>query len=199
MKDITDDLDWKTNAWTGVPNKPESLLDMCAAPGGFVDQTLARVPTIRRVRAMSLPVEKGGLQVRVKNKHVNVELRDITMLAGDMGIKDIHIPEDFPDRDKLNPYQVFHPNEKCDLICFDGQAISLDPRSAREAACLTLTQAAMGLGHISIGGTMIILMQNLDSWITFNMIHNLTFIGNAELYKHPRHHHMQPFFLPHHQ
>lgn len=127
MKDIANDLDWKTNAWTGVPNKPESLLDMCAAPGVFVDQTLARVPTIRRVRAMSLPVEKGGLQVRLKNKHVNVELRDITMLAGDMGIKDIHIPEDFPDRDKLNLYQVFHPGQKYDLICFDGQAISLVP------------------------------------------------------------------------
>lgn len=41
---------------------------------------------------------------------------------------------------------------------------------------------------------MIILTQNLDNCRTFEIIYNFTFVGNAELYKHPRHHHMQPFF-----
>ncbi|KAM0241606.1 hypothetical protein ACHAPO_001295 [Fusarium lateritium] len=198
MKNIAVDLDKSTGALTRGSLRTERVLDMCAAPGGFIDQTMAMCPSINRVRAMSLPVEEGGHEIRLENKNVNVEFRDITMLAGDIGITEQDIPDNFPDRDKLILERVFKPDEKYDLVFCDDQILRTHERAEwrerGEATRLTLTQITLGLEHLSVGGTMVVLMHKLDSWRSFHLIHQFSKIADVYLYKHCKHHRTRSSF-----
>ncbi|CEI41427.1 hypothetical protein FVEN_g3619 [Fusarium venenatum] len=198
MKNIAVDLDKSTGALTRGSLRTERVLDMCAAPGGFIDQTMAMCPNINRVRAMSLPVEEGGHEIRLENKHVNVEFRDITMLAGDIGITQQDIPDNFPDRDNFILERVFKLDEKYDLVFCDGQILRTHERAEwrewGEATRLKLTQITLGLEHLSVGGTMVILMHKLDSWRNFHLIHQFSKIADVSLYKHYKHHRTRSSF-----
>ncbi|RGP63014.1 methyltransferase family [Fusarium longipes] len=192
MRDIAVDLDNETGALTGDCLKIERILDMCAAPGGFIDQTMAMCHGISHVRAMSLPVKQGGHEIRMENKDVAVEFRDITMLAGDMSVIEQDIPDAFPDRDGLVLDKVFSPDEKYHLVFCDGQVLRTHTRSewreGREATRLTVTQLALGLEHLEAGGTMVILMHKLDSWRSFDLIYQFSKIARVSLFKRPKHH-----------
>ena len=56
MKTIAIDLDKATGALNMSKVEQPALLDMCVAPGGFVDVASTKTPGIH-IRAMSLPVE----------------------------------------------------------------------------------------------------------------------------------------------
>ncbi|GKU01020.1 methyltransferase family protein [Fusarium langsethiae] len=198
MKTIAVDLDKSTGALTRGSLKTERVLDMCTAPGGFIDQTMVMCRDITRVRAMSLPVEIGGHEIILENRDVNVEFRDITMLAGDMGVVERDIPDNFPDSDKLILDRVFKPDEKYDLVFCDGQVLRTHQRSEwrqrGEATRLQVTELALGLGHLRTDGTMVILMHTLDTWRSFKLIYQFSKIANVSLYKHHRHHRIRSSF-----
>ncbi|CEF85249.1 hypothetical protein FGSG_09211 [Fusarium graminearum PH-1] len=198
MKSIALDLDLSTGALTRGSLKTERVLDMCAAPGGFIDQTMVMCHDITRVRAMSLPQDEGGHEMRLRNKSVNVEFRDITMLAGDMGVVEQDIPDSFPERDTFVLDRVFQPDEKYDLVFCDGQVLRTQQRSEwrkrGEATRLQVTELALGLEHLRTGGTMIILMHMLNTWRSFKLIHQFSKIADVSLYKHHRHHRFRSSF-----
>ncbi|KAF5677538.1 methyltransferase family [Fusarium heterosporum] len=197
MKTIAKDLDKATGALKlrGIANP--SLLDMCTAPGGFVEVALSKNPSIR-VRAMSLPVKSGGHEIRLTRNTVNVELRDITTLAGDMGLTKDDIPTNFPGPYDFLFANVFDSSEKFDLVFCDGQVLRTHQRAEwrepREAGRLTLTQLALGLEHLNSGGTMVILLHKLDSWRCFELIHQFSRMARVQLFKHPRSHKMRSSF-----
>ncbi|KAM0445656.1 hypothetical protein ACHAQK_001870 [Fusarium lateritium] len=197
MRNIAKDLDRATGALklSGISNP--ALLDMCTAPGGFVDMAFAKNPTLR-VRAMSLPVENGGHEVRLKTKKVNVEFRDITTLACDMGLNRDDIPANFPGPYDFLFANVFDASEKFDLVFCDGQVLRTHQRpewrEAREATRLTLTQLALGLERLNNGGTMVVLLHKLDSWRCFDLIHQFSKMSTVQLFKHPKSHKMRSSF-----
>ncbi|OBS19878.1 hypothetical protein FPOA_11603 [Fusarium poae] len=188
-----------TGALTRGYLRTERVLDMCAAPGGFIDQTMAMCPSINLVRAMTLPVEEVSHDIRLKNIGVDVEFRDITMRAGDIGITEQDIPDNFPDRDKFILGRVFKSDEKYDLVFCDGQVSRTHQRSEwrerGEANRLQMTELILGLEHLSTGGTMVILMHTLDTWRSFKLIHQLCKIADICLYKHHRYQPYQIVFL----
>ncbi|KAF4436410.1 AB hydrolase superfamily [Fusarium acutatum] len=197
MKTIAIDLDKATGALNMSKVDQPALLDMCVAPGGFVDVAMTMTPGIH-IRAMSLPVEQGGHDVKMLDAQVNVEFRDITTLAADMGITKDDVPLNFPGPYDFLFEKVFDDIEKFDLVFCDGQVLRTHPRAEwrepREATRLTLTQAALGLEHLRNGGTMVILMHKLDSWRSFDLIHQFSRMATVKLYKHYRHHKIRSSF-----
>ncbi|WZH41750.1 Methyltransferase family [Fusarium acuminatum] len=197
MRTIAKDLDKATGALklSGISNP--FLLDMCTAPGGFVDIALAKNPNLR-VRAMSLPVENGGHEVQLTTKKVNVEFRDITTLACDMGLTRDDIPRNFPGPYDFLFANVFDAGETFDLVFCDGQVLRTHQRpewrEPREASRLTLTQLALGLEHLNNGGTMVVLLHKLDSWRCFDLIHQFSKMSTVQLFKHPKNHKMRSSF-----
>ncbi|RKL47464.1 hypothetical protein BFJ72_g1698 [Fusarium proliferatum] len=197
MKTIAIDLDKATGALNMSKVEQPALLDMCVAPGGFVDVAWAKTPGIH-VRAMSLPVEQGGHDVKMLDAQVDVEFRDITTLAADMGITKNDVPLNFPGPYDFLFEKVFDDTEKFDLVFCDGQVLRTHPRAEwrepREATRLALTQIALGLEHLMNGGTMVILMHKLDSWRSFDLIHQFSKMATVKLYKHYRHHKIRSSF-----
>ncbi|KAF5599311.1 methyltransferase family [Fusarium pseudocircinatum] len=160
MNTIAIDLDRATDVLRLDEVEQPALLDMCVAPGGFVDTAaaLSRNPDIY-IRAMSLPVEQGGHAVKILDTKVDVEYRDITTLAADMGITEDDVPLNFPGPHDFLFENVLGDNEKFDLVFCDGQVLRTHPRAEwrepREATRLTLTQIALGLEHMKKDGTML--------------------------------------------
>ncbi|KAI1041195.1 hypothetical protein LB505_002472 [Fusarium chuoi] len=197
MKTIAIDLNKATGALNISKAEKPALLDMCVAPGGFVDVVWTKTPGIH-VRAMSLPVEQGGHDVKMLDAQVDVEFRDITTLAADMGIIKNDVPLNFPGPYDFLFENVFDDTEKFDLVLCDGQVLRTHPRAEwrepREATRLALTQIALGLEHLRNGGTMVILMHKLDSWRSFDLIHQFSKMATVKLYKHYRHHKIRSSF-----
>ncbi|KAF5676279.1 methyltransferase family [Fusarium denticulatum] len=199
MKTIAIDLDRATDVLNLDEVEQPALLDMCVAPGGFVDTAAAMSmnPDIY-IRAMSLPVEQGGHAVKILDTKVDVEYRDITTLAADMGITKDDVPLNFPGPYDFLFEKVLGDNEKFDLVFCDGQVLRTHPRAEwrepREATRLTLTQIALGLEHMKKDGTMVILMHKLDSWRSFDLIHQFSKMATVQLYKHHKHHKIRSSF-----
>jgi hypothetical protein len=197
MKTIAMDLDKATGALKLSKIEQPALLDICVAPGGFVDVALTKNPGVR-IRAMSLPVEQGGHDVKMLDAGVNVEFRDITTLAADMGITKNDVPLNFPGPYDFLFEKVLDDNEKFDLVFCDGQVLRTHPRAEwrepREATRLTLTQTAIGLEHLTNGGTMVILMHKLDSWRSFDLVHQFSKMAAVKLSKHYRHYKIRSSF-----
>ncbi|KAM0432239.1 hypothetical protein ACHAPT_004777 [Fusarium lateritium] len=197
MHQIGRDMNKATRAFDLSKIKKPALLDMCMAPGAFVAHILNKYPKTQ-VRAMSLPLKNGGYRVRLRHSNVHVEFRDITMLAADMGMQRKDVPASGPDPGNIQFNKVFSDAEKFDLVLCDGTTLRSHQRTPwrghREPLRLTLTQLALGLEHLNNGGTMVILLQKLDSWSCFNLIRDFTKFSAVQLFKHPHYHRMRSSF-----
>ncbi|PYH75379.1 hypothetical protein BO82DRAFT_360071 [Aspergillus uvarum CBS 121591] len=166
MKNIGHDMHQMTDVFciNGLNPDKQAILDMCVAPGGFLATALRINPQARAI-GFSLPKSEGGHNVLLP-KHHNVSLKflDITLLATDMGRLDI--PNGHPDAGKFLPRQ-FSSEQRFDLVICDGQVLRTHERATyrehREARRLTLTQLALGLEHVKLGGTMIVLLHKVES------------------------------------
>jgi len=163
---------------------PGSILDMCAAPGGFLATAVKRNPDAEAV-AFSLPYSDGGYNVLLAgDKKDCVKFLDITMLAADMGVTDI--PEKHPDAGKFLPRQM-SVAQVFDLVICDGHVLRTHARApyreTREPARLKTTQLALGLEHIRPGGTMIVLFHKLEYWDTVCYVRRFARFSSVQLYK----------------
>ncbi|PYI36409.1 FtsJ-like methyltransferase family protein [Aspergillus indologenus CBS 114.80] len=197
MKNIGHDMHQMTDVFfiNGLNSDKQAILDMCVAPGGFLATALRINPQARAI-GFSLPKSEGGHNVLLP-KHHNVSLKflDITMLAADMGRLDI--PNGHPDAGKFLPRQ-FSSEQRFDLVICDGQVLRTHERATyrehREARRLTLTQLALGLEHVKLGGTMIVLLHKVESPDVVRLLHAFTAFASVRLYKHPRFHAMRSSF-----
>ncbi|KAK6949831.1 hypothetical protein Daesc_008152 [Daldinia eschscholtzii] len=169
---IGHELHRSTGAFATQPGSQHpNILDMCMAPGGFLEVALSKSPASSAL-AFSLPVSDGGHKVFLR-KDLDVEIRylDVTMLAADMGVD--KIPKDHPDADRFLPSQL-DQHIYFDPVFCDGQVLRTHSRAPyraqREAKRLTATQLALGLNHLRPGGTMIVLLYKLEAWDTVNIL-----------------------------
>ncbi|KAK7972420.1 hypothetical protein PG988_006554 [Apiospora saccharicola] len=166
MKKIANELH---HATTGFAARlfPGSILDMCAAPGGFL-ATAIRINPDAEVVAFSLPPSDGGYNVLLPlDKMQCVDFLDVTMLAADMGVT--VIPPDHPDAGKFLPRQL--PEMRSfDLVLCDGQVLRTHERASyrelREPLRLKTTQLSLGLEHLRPRGTMVVLLHKIEAWDT---------------------------------
>ncbi|OAA69166.1 Ribosomal RNA methyltransferase RrmJ/FtsJ [Akanthomyces lecanii RCEF 1005] len=109
------------------------------------------------------------------------------MFTKDKGMKTI--PTSHPDAENFLPRQL-EPTRVFDLVVCDGWVgcvlrthKRLEYRENREARRLSTTQFAIGLKHLRVGGTMIILLHKLDSYETASLIHRFQEFSKVQLLK----------------
>ncbi|PHH92740.1 hypothetical protein CDD83_5569 [Cordyceps sp. RAO-2017] len=165
---------------------PPMILDLCMAPGGFLDNALSRNPESKAV-AFSLPPEDGGHGVLLPDHlrdRAELRLLDVTMLAADMGVT--QIPKDHPEAGDFLPRQL-EPDRLFDLVLADGQVLRTHRRAAyrepREARRLSCAQLAMGLEHVRPGGSMLMLLHRVEAWNTVCLLWALRQFSQVRLYK----------------
>ncbi|KAI1655124.1 hypothetical protein F4813DRAFT_368722 [Daldinia decipiens] len=183
MRRIGHELHRSTGAFA-VQNSSPYILDMCMAPGGFLEVALSKIPNSRAL-AFSLPVSDGGHKVLLRTKsEVEIRYLDVTMLAAEMGVEEI--PKDHPDTDRFLPRQL-EPQQIFDLVFCDGQVLRTHTRAPyrqrREAKRLLATQLALGLEHLRPGGTMIVLLHKLEAWDTANILWRFYKFSTVKLLK----------------
>jgi 23S rRNA U2552 (ribose-2'-O)-methylase RlmE/FtsJ len=165
---------------------PGNILDMCAAPGGFLATAMKFNPDSEAV-AFSLPPSDGGYNfLFTGDKKHSVKFLDITMLAADMGVTDI--PEKHPDAGRFLPCQM-RETQLFDLVLCDGHVLRTHAparasyRETREPVRLKTTQLALGLEHIRPGGTMIVLFHKVEHWDTVCFLRRFEKFSSVQLYK----------------
>ncbi|KAK3715746.1 hypothetical protein LTR37_006971 [Vermiconidia calcicola] len=186
MRKLGFDLNTATDGFviSRVDSEPKRILDMCMAPGGFLQAAIELNPTAS-ARAYTLPFEDGGHEVLLPRKpNVNVRFRDITMLAADMDATEIMA--DHADADKFLP-QEFNPKRLYDLVLCDGQVLRTHPRASYRDHCevsrLTTTQLALGLEHLRPGGTMIVLLHKVEKCYAVMLLNTFRKFSTLQLYK----------------
>ncbi|KAF2718802.1 hypothetical protein K431DRAFT_340411 [Polychaeton citri CBS 116435] len=186
MQEIGKQLHRSTNAFK-LPesgNSTKLILDLCMAPGAFLDTAMKANPGSRAL-GFSLPASDGGYHVRIPNNpNMTLKLIDITMLAADMGITEISAGH--PDASEFLQ-QEFSRDDLFDLVLCDGQVLRTHLRSpyreSREATRLMVVQLALGLEHINPGGTMVALLHRVESVKTASLLHTFSKFSSVELFK----------------
>lgn len=191
MKNIASEMNQATGAlrvhvtWPGKPR----LLDFCAAPGGFLESAI-RMNARAEATGFSLPPTQGGHEVIMPlGANVAFKYADITMFAGDMGCcyTEDSIPQDHPDAESFVLEPAIERGRRFDLIFCDGQVLRTHARAAYrepwESRRLTATQLAIGLEHVSLGGTMVVLLHKLEAVDTVNLLYTFSRFSSIQLFK----------------
>lgn len=191
-------------------NAQPRVLDLCAAPGGFLSAVLAVHPRAELV-GFTLPASAGGHQMRMKRAtRVRMTYVDITLLAGDLGLGADAIPADHPDRDHFvrqrllpapAPELAGGGPEDFDLAFCDGQVLRTHARAAyreaREARRLGAAQLALALARLRPGGTLVVLLHKAHAWPTAQLLWAVgRFAASVRLFKpQPAHAKRGSFYL----
>ncbi|RDK41707.1 hypothetical protein M752DRAFT_284441 [Aspergillus phoenicis ATCC 13157] len=137
----------------------QRILNIYIAPEGFLRTALRVNPKARAIGFSLLRYEEDHNILLSKYPNISVKFIDITLLTADMGL--LEIPNNHPDTGKFLPRQ-FESGQAFDLVIYNNQVLRNHDRATyhkhQEASRLTLTQLALGLEHIKLEKTMIILL-----------------------------------------
>jgi hypothetical protein len=186
MQRIGNELQRRTRALTVPRSQQENpnFLDLCMAPGGFPYAAM-ELNHHACATAYSLPVEDGGHKILLpEHYYVKVKLLDITMLTTDLSFD--NIPKEHPDQNNFLPKE-FGDGRVFDIVFCDGQVLRNHKRAAyrgkREARRLTVTQLALGLNHVKLGGTIIVLLHKLEAVDTVELLCQFNRFSSITLFK----------------
>lgn len=164
------------------------VLDLCMAPGTYLNTALQRNPTTHAL-AFTLPPERGGLIPIVnESDKVKIHFLDITMLAADMGLAPEEIDPSHPDAASFIHERFLDDGRNFDLAICDGAISRRPPERATdkmngEARRLLLTQLALGLEHLRPGGTMIVLLHKVERLHTIRLLRDFKSFARVVLFK----------------
>lgn len=202
MKKLAFEMDTSTGVLSFTDNKGSKLqvLDLCMAPGGFSAAILALNPTAS-INGISLPRANGGHELLLpfgeRDPRVCVFFTDITMLAAECGVDVEEIPEDHPDAVRLTSLRPYS-DKNYDLVLCDGQVLRTHTRESYRDQCeptrLTNAQLILALQRIKPGGTLIILLHNLNSFHSMMLIRSFCKFATVELFKPKRAHAIRSSF-----
>ena len=185
MQRIGDEMAECTSA-ISLEQQGPAVLDLCAAPGGFIATVLKYNPSAT-VCGISLPNDLGGHQLLVKHgkidPRVTIRYMDITWLGTEFGLE----PSDFtpPNLTSEQPFL----GQSFDLVFCDGQVLRThaqyrdQERERHEPRRLTCSQMILALQRIREGGTLIMLLHKAEAWNTMQILHTFSGFADVELFK----------------
>ncbi|KAG9515741.1 NAD(P)-binding protein, partial [Aureobasidium melanogenum] len=189
MTRIGEEINASTGAFN-LTNAMPNILDLCAAPGGFVKYALQINPSAK-VDALSLPEQHGGYKIRVpfgdSDPRVSVCLTDITLFADEFELPNIF--KNLKDDTDLAVHWP-HTITRYDMVICDGQV----PRQTQikddyfEPLRLTYAQLYLGLKRVAPGGTMILLLHKSNRVTIFKLIHMFDQFSHIHIVKPTRSH-----------
>ncbi|KAK0658904.1 hypothetical protein QBC41DRAFT_287445 [Cercophora samala] len=189
MQRIAMELHNATDGCFTTSTKPGAILDVCAAPGGFLTAAMALNDPGLRVRACTLPFSEGGYKVLLphkKNETINITYCDVTMLAEDLGVNLDEIPASHPDHGKFTPRQ-FAADERYDIAVCDGHLLRTQERSSyrerRESLRLQNSSLVLALEHLRPGGTLIVLLHKIEMWRIACFLQTMTTFSEVRVHK----------------
>ena len=189
MQRIGDEMQKSTDVMSPIGNG--QILDLCMAPGGYSASALKFNPRAS-VSGATLPEEQGGHKLFVQDGFRGAPVRvwrgDLTSLVGDMGIDNGDIPEEHPGFGKFQKDEVW-AGEKFDLVFCDGQVLRnhsqdlVEHRQRCEATRLICSQLLIALQHVTVGGSMVILLHKIDRWDTVLTLRAFDRFASIALFK----------------
>lgn len=190
MCNIGDEMEEKSGGALSLPRSNARVLDLCMAPGNYTASTLRYSP-YAVVRALTLPLHLGGHPVasrysRQRHPSVRVWYGDITMLHIEFGVTEV--PQDHPDFSNFSDKRLWH-GKRFDLVFCDGQALRThephiaDYRRKVEAARLAVSQLILAMQRIESGGTLIMLLHNVQSYKTIKILSIFDKVAEIRLFK----------------
>lgn len=190
MQRIGDEIQATTHALS-LSEPDAQVLDICMAPGGYSASALRYSPHAR-VSGLTLPVAQGGHGLLIPygpmDARVSVRFADITMLATEIGVTAIDIPEDHPDRANFS-FERMWAGKLYDLVFCDGQVLRTHAmhiatyREQCEAGRLMCSQLLFAMQRIKPGGTLIMLLHKVELWKTMKLLNTFDQIAQIELFK----------------
>lgn len=168
-------------------------LNLCMAPGGYTWSFLRRNRN-SRAYGISLPVKDGGhpmyLDHGEKDRRVEVEWLDLTLLTAELGTPLDKVPAKHPEAAKFTAYSPF-PGKVFDIVICDGNVLPIHrhQRSVnRESYRLLLSQLIFGLQRTKPGGNFIVLLHRVDSWSNLTLLMAFESFSKVQLWKAPKIH-----------
>lgn len=176
-------------------------LNLCMAPGGYTWSFLNRNRNALAY-GITLPVEEGGhpmyLDHGEKDKRVEVEWLDLTMLTTELGTPVEKVPSKHPEAAKFTAYSPF-PGKIFDIVICDGNVLRVHQHQRdmdREAYRLLFSQLIFGLERTKPGGNFIILLHRADSWSNLKLLKIFESFSKVRLFKpHKTHSNRSSFYL----
>jgi 23S rRNA U2552 (ribose-2'-O)-methylase RlmE/FtsJ len=195
MGRIAKERNESTGAFT-LSNTTPTVLDLCAAPRGFVKYALQINPSAK-VDALSLSEQQGGLKMRTpyrnRDPRVSMEFTDVTRFAEEFGLPDIlKDPNNGTNLALPWPYKI----DLYDLVICDGQALRQNQVEGDYYPPLRLTysQLYLGLKKLTPGGTMIVLLHRSSRVRTFRLLHMFSQISHVQIFKPAKSHAIKSSF-----
>lgn len=190
MRRIGDEMEEDTGA-ISLQRPSAAVLDLCAAPGGFIATALRYNPSAS-VCGISLPKTLGGHRMLVNfgkaDTRVTIRFMDITSLGTEYGVD----PSDVA-RHKLSSERPYL-GQTFDLVFCDGQVLRTHAqhrdqvREHLEARRLTCSQIILGLQRIQEGGTLIMLLHKVEAWNTRQTLRTFSSFADVQLFKPKKYH-----------
>ncbi|KAL8814843.1 MAG: hypothetical protein Q9191_008511, partial [Dirinaria sp. TL-2023a] len=178
---------------TGVMSLVDTrnILDLCMASGGYSASAL-KFNSQASVSGATLPEEHGGHKLFVRDGFRGAAVRvwqgDLTSLAGDMGIDDGNILERHSDFENFQKDEIW-AGERFDLVFCDSQVFRnhshnmVESRQRFESRRLICSQLLIGLRHVRVGGSMVVLLHKIDRWDTVLTIRTFDRFASITLFK----------------
>jgi 23S rRNA U2552 (ribose-2'-O)-methylase RlmE/FtsJ len=195
MGRIAEEMNDHTGAFN-LSNTTPTVLDFCAAPGGFVKYAL-QINSSAKVDALSLPEQQGGHIVRIPCGHwdprVSMEYTDVTMFAEEFGLPDVlKDPNNDTNLALSWPYTI----DRYDLVICDGQALRQNQVEGDyfQPLRLTYSQLYLGLKRLNPGGTMIVLLHRSSRVRIFRLLHMFSKFSQVQIFKPKKSHAIKSSF-----
>ncbi|KAK1147373.1 hypothetical protein N8T08_001454 [Aspergillus melleus] len=170
------------------------ILDLCMSPGGIA-ASVEKVLPESTIDAIILSTPLGGYNVMNPQIFRSIMHTDTTIYdLVDEGV----VEKDIETRlfDITRPYL----GDPYDLI-FCGSAVTKEqPRGEYHSYCeairLSVSQLVFALDRLKKGGSLVLLLHQIDAWHTVCILHALSRFADIQVYKHPEIHAIKsPFYL----
>lgn len=195
MCQIGDEMQKKTECIRLKTPKPQQVLDLCMAPGGYTKSAL-KYNRFALVSALTLPLKLGGYQVITKDPRVTVKYLDMTMLVDEFDVKEWD--PGHADADNFLPSTQPYSDILFDLVFCDGQVLRThsraDYRDKVEATRLTLSQLVISMRRIREGGTLVMLLHRVESRYSMDLIHCFSQFADVQVFKPEKSHALRSSF-----